>query len=106
MVELPPCGFLAVIRSEAAKAPDATAFLNEAKLKGETLMREGVELFGPLPAVMEKRAGRFRFQLVIKSRQRPALHAFLSAWLPLIEALPSQRRTRWHLDVDPASLDD
>ena len=33
-----------------------------------------------------------------------ALHRFLEAWLPLLQALPSARRVRWALDVDPMEL--
>jgi primosomal protein N' (replication factor Y) len=53
---------------------------------------------------MAKRAGRFHAQLLIESPDRGALHRFLDSWLPQIEELPSARRVRWALDVDPIEL--
>ena len=35
---------------------------------------------------------------------RGSLHRFLDSWLPQIEELPSARRVRWALDVDPIEL--
>ena len=63
-----------------------------------------LELFDALNAPMEKRAGRYRAQLLLKSTTRPALHNCLSAWLPLIEELPEARKVRWSLDVDPMDM--
>lgn len=63
-----------------------------------------VRLLGPVPAAMAKRAGRYHAQLLIESPDRSALHAFLDAWLPDVEQLPSARRVRWALDVDPIEL--
>ncbi len=53
---------------------------------------------------MSKRAGRYHAQLLVESTERVALHRFLDGWLPQIEALPSARRARWALDVDPIEL--
>ena len=53
---------------------------------------------------MAKRAGRFHAQLLIESPDRGSLHRFLDSWLPQIEELPSARRVRWALDVDPIEL--
>ncbi|HXR88649.1 MAG TPA: hypothetical protein VN750_00050, partial [Steroidobacteraceae bacterium] len=63
-----------------------------------------VKLLGPVPAAMSKRAGRYHAQLLIESAERTSLHRFLDGWLPLIEPLPSARRARWALDVDPIEL--
>jgi primosomal protein N' (replication factor Y) len=32
------------------------------------------------------------------------LHAALADWLPRLHALPSARRVRWSVDVDPTDL--
>ena len=65
---------------------------------------ERVRLLGPVPAAMAKRAGRYHAQLLIESTDRGALHQFLNTWLPELEQLPSARRVRWALDVDPIEL--
>ena len=66
--------------------------------------REGVDLLGPLPAPKPRRAGYQRDQLLLSARQRPALQRLLArAWAGLFD-LPSARRVRWSLDVDPIDL--
>lgn len=52
-----------------------------------------IEINGPSPAFHEKRAGRYYWQLIIKSRQRSAL-------LAIIHGLPGG----WSHDIDPTSL--
>ena len=53
---------------------------------------------------MAKRAGRYHAQLLVESADRSSLHQFLDSWLPRVEQLPSARRVRWALDVDPMEL--
>jgi primosomal protein N' (replication factor Y) len=67
-------------------------------------LNETVEVMEPVPSPMERRAGRFRAQLLVQSRRRPPLHRFLSCWLNLLDAAPAGKRVRWSLDVDPTDL--
>jgi primosomal protein N' (replication factor Y) len=67
-------------------------------------MEAGVEVLGPLPAPMARRAGHFRAQLLVQSERRAELHRLLDDLLTGIERLPSARRVRWSVDVDPAEL--
>ena len=53
---------------------------------------------------MAKRAGRYHAQLLVESPERSRLHEFLDTWLAQVEQLPSARRVRWSLDVDPIEL--
>jgi len=99
----PPFSRLAALRDSARTADAALAFLAQAR----GLARRppsGVRLLGPVPAAMHKRAGRYHAQLLIESRERRALHAFLDEWLPQVEQLKSARAARWSLDVDPIEL--
>ena len=59
---------------------------------------------GPAPAPMERRAGRYRGQLLLQAAARRDLQRFLPAFRAAIAALPAQRRVRWSLDVDPSEL--
>ena len=63
-----------------------------------------VEIQGPIPAPMSRRAGMHRAQLLLSSPGRRELHALLDAALPAIYELPEARKTRWSLDVDPLDL--
>ncbi len=53
---------------------------------------------------MPLRAGRHRGQLLIEAETRGALHGALRPWYPTLSTLPSARRVRWSLDVDPIDL--
>jgi primosomal protein N' (replication factor Y) (superfamily II helicase) len=99
----PPFSRLAALRDSARTADAALAFLAEARrlARGPPA---GVRLLGPVPAAMAKRAGRYHAQLLIESRERRPLHAFLDEWLPQVEQLRSARAVRWSLDVDPLEL--
>lgn len=98
----PPFSRLAAVRTSATTAPAAIEFLTDARKLAQP--PRTVKLLGPVPAAMSKRAGRYHAQLLVESAERGALHRFLDAWLPTIEALPSARRVRWALDVDPIEL--
>ncbi|NRH27826.1 primosomal protein N' [Pseudomonas sp. MS19] len=105
---LPPFCHLALLRAEAHKPGQAEGFLDEACAEAEMLLGElqleGIELLGPVPAPMERRAGRYRAQLLIQSAARAPLHRLLHAWLAAMEQMPSGRAVRWSLDVDPIDL--
>ncbi len=98
----PPFSRLAAVRTSAKTAEAALAFLTDARQLARP--PRNVKLLGPVPAAMSKRAGRYHAQLLVESTERVALHRFLDGWLPQIEALPSARRARWALDVDPIEL--
>jgi primosomal protein N' (replication factor Y) (superfamily II helicase) len=98
----PPFSRLAAVRTSAQTAEAALGFLTEARKLARP--PHNVRLLGHVPAAMSKRAGRYHAQLLIESVDRSALHRFLDQWLPQIEPLPSARRARWALDVDPIEL--
>lgn len=100
--EWPPFARLAALRSSATTLQEATGFLTEAR--AALRPPKTVRLLGPAPAAMTKRAARFHAHLLVESSDRASLHRFLQEWLPLAEALPSARRVRWALDVDPLEL--
>ena len=57
---------------------------------------------------MERRAGKYRAQLLISGQQRSQLNASLVAWLDYLaenkEARKLASSVRWSLDVDPIDL--
>lgn len=100
----PPAAYLAVLRAETPKAGEALTFLGSARELGRALGVPGVQLQDPVPSVMERRAGRYRAQLLVQAQQRAPLHQFLSAWLAELETQPAAKKVRWSLDVDPLDL--
>ncbi|MNP19854.1 Primosomal protein N' [compost metagenome] len=95
------------MRAEAHKPGQAEAFLDAACMEAENLqasLGHEVELLGPVPAPMERRAGRHRAQLLLSGSARAPLHRLLTPWLQTLEQLPGGRQVRWSLDVDPIDL--
>jgi primosomal protein N' (replication factor Y) len=98
----PPFSRLAALRDSAPTSDAALAFLKDAR----ALLQppRNIQIRGPVPAAMAKRAGRYHAQLLLESTDRASLHRFITAWLPQVEQLKSARRVRWALDVDPIEL--
>ena len=98
-VGYPPYSYQALLRAEAVKESHPRQFLDDAVgLIGST---QGLEVWGPVPAPMERRAGRYRAHLLLQSTDRGRLHQVLTRWVPALNELPSARRVRWSLDIDP-----
>jgi primosomal protein N' (replication factor Y) len=100
----PPYSHLALLRAESPNPDDARIFLEAARTEAEKLCSGDPCLLGPAPAPMEKRAGRFRAQLLLQSNRRSGLHKLLNEWVVKLENLPQRRKVRWSLDVDPADM--
>lgn len=105
---MPPYSALALIRAEAEDYRAPESFLALVRTLAEARLRESadtsISLMGPLPAPMEKRAGKFRAQLQISAQQRPLLQQLLAGLCPQIEALREARSVRWSVDVDPQDM--
>lgn len=99
----PPYSAQAIVRADALKAPVVEEFLHQVKAAAASLKLPG-EILGPVPALLEKRAGRFRYQLWWQAAQRGELQRGLPAWVGAIQALRGAGRVRWHMDVDPVAL--
>jgi primosomal protein N' (replication factor Y) len=101
MAQLPPITSLALLRAEAAAADTAMGFLEFVQQRIRATGLPGVDVWGPVPATMERRAGRFRAQLLLQSNQRGALQRLLSTLVRQLEQSKEARRVRWSVDVDP-----
>ena len=101
-VGLPPFTALAMLRADAPLAETARHYLEQ--LRAAAPNDKTVQLRGPVPAPVERRADRHRFQLAVFSRNRPALHRMLTALLDRAAALPGARRVRFSVDVDPVDI--
>lgn len=100
--ELPPFFYQALLRSESTSRNPPMAFLDAI---AEGLPNNpSVSLLGPVPAVMEKRAGRFRAQLLLTSNSRMALQRHIDTCIRFAESIPLARKVRWSVDVDPVDL--
>ena len=98
----PPFAHMALLRAESKRAGEATQFLKDAASLAKRL-GEGVEVFDPVPAPLERKAGFERAQLLVRAATRAALQPFLHRWRAEL-AQKGERRVRWSLDVDPQEV--
>jgi len=99
LVGMPPFAHLALLRAESKKGGEALDFLRGAARLARRIGKD-VEVFDPVPAPLERKAGFERAQLLARSGSRTALQPFLRAWREALAAR-GERRVRWSLDVDP-----
>jgi primosomal protein N' (replication factor Y) len=100
----PPYSRLALLRAEASTPAAARDFLLAVKHAAHARADHAIRLLGPAAAPMERRAGRYRAQLLVQAGSHAPLQRFLHGLLPSIEALPDAKRVRWSIDVDPLEL--
>ncbi len=103
LAQFPPYTRLALLRAEANQVDLPLQFLQAAKEHALQLKTPEIQLWGPVPAPMARRAGWYRAQLLLQSAQRDVLHLLLSQWLPHFAKLAG-RKVRWSLDIDPQEL--
>jgi primosomal protein N' (replication factor Y) (superfamily II helicase) len=104
--QLPPFSHLALLRAESKRPEVALEFLRLALSLAQKIQPASKELhyLGPLPAMMEKRGDRFRYQLHINSNQRKLLQFLLSKLALELEASALNHRVRWSIDVDAQDM--
>lgn len=99
----PPFGYFVLLRAESTHQAKALQFLRRAK--SELNATEGIRVMDAVPAPMEKRAGRYRAQLLVSGSDRKELNAVFSAWLKNLENNAEAKKlaatVRWSIDVDP-----
>jgi primosomal protein N' (replication factor Y) len=98
---LPPLSFQAQLKAEAVALEDVRGFLQSA---AKCFPQGRATLSGPVPALMEKIAGRYRMYLLAQASSRADLHHQLDDWLEQLSSLPGARKVRWALDVDPQEM--
>ncbi len=95
----PPYSYQALLRAEAGRSDLPMGFLEDlVAALGDT---GEVELWGPAPAPMARRVGRYRAHLLVQAGRRDRLHRLLDRLIQIAPTLPGARKVRWSLDVDP-----
>jgi primosomal protein N' (replication factor Y) len=102
----PPFSSLVLLRAEARQEKNALNFLDEAKKIAETVShtQKGVQILGPIPAPMERKAGTVRALLLFQARERRLLQPWLAAFVLRLEGMKGKGSVRWSLDVDPQEM--
>jgi len=99
--ELPPITGLALIRAESHQTQPARGFLQDA---AALIRLPGLSVAGPLPAILSRRGGYWRFQLWVQAADRRLLAERLGECFAVLHELRSARKVRWHIDMDAVEL--
>lgn len=97
---LPPFGFQALFRADANYPSYPEKFLHVIA-QGNI---EGCEFAGPIPAAMEKKAGKYRFHLIVQAKSRKSLHLGVQQLIQQIQQNEWQKKVRWSVDIDPIDM--
>lgn len=95
---LPPFRAMALIRAEAATMEAALSFLDQVR---NDLPDHNLEIWGPLPATLSRKADRHRAQLVLQSSKRGHLNRVLAQLCAHLDQQRLSPGLRWQVDVDP-----
>jgi primosomal protein N' (replication factor Y) len=106
LAQLPPFSFLTLIRAESNNSDNVESFLRQVRLCFEQhpLFDESCMVLGPSPAPLAKRAGKFRWQLLLQTPLRSQMLKLVSSTKPAIQVLPLANKVRWTIDVEPQDL--
>ena len=88
-----------LLPADASELKQALSFLQDAVQQAPGY--QDVLIYDPVPMRLARLKNRERAQLLVESRLRPALQAFLSEWMERLYTLKTSRELRWHIDVDP-----
>ena len=100
----PPYTFMLIIRARANNMSMTQNFLQEVKsciTKGGT---KDLTIYGPIPALMERKAGMYQSQLIIFTQHRKTIQQNLGNWMHAITTRPLAKRVRWDIEVDPLEI--
>ncbi len=101
---LPPFGQLLLVRTDCADADTGDDFLAQLRGAVEPQLRGQAQIIGPLPAPMQRRAGRFRSQLLLHCQARPAARLAARTLVTEAQRIPARKGLKWSLDVDPQDM--
>lgn len=99
----PPYHHMALLRAQAKNEGALQSFLITVKRRLQTLQLE-IEVLGPAFAPLARKATQYHMQLLIKAKQRQALHRALSDIQMQFPPYERKKGVRWVMDVDPVDL--
>lgn len=100
---MPPYRYAALLRCESKDQELNQNFLQEHAQALRQASENSIDIWGPIPAPMERKAGRYQAHMVLLSKDRARMHFYIRQWW----------QTVWHnkphgmklsLDIDPQEL--
>ncbi len=96
--QFPPFRAMAIFRAEADTMEKSLQVLDTIK---PLTNAAGIETWGPLPAMIARRADKHRTQLVLNARNRKKLNHLLSGICQELDQRKLPAGVKWVIDVDP-----
>jgi primosomal protein N' (replication factor Y) len=101
---MPPAGQLVVLRTDCPNAEYGEQFLQNLRQHSTPLLPAGARLIGPLPSPMQRRAGKYRCQLLLTAPNRRVAQAAATLLVANAEGLPARQGLKWTIDIDPQDV--
>ena len=104
---MPPFSQLALLKAEGPQLRLTMDLLRRVNQSAVDIIRQSqseIQALGPVPAPMEKRAGRFRSHLLFKANTKASMQQFLNQLVYQIEEIKLSKGLRLSLDVDPMEM--
>ena len=100
---MPPFRYAALIRCESKNQELNKEFLQHHAALLRQSAELNVDIWGPIPAPMERKAGRYQSHMVLLSPDRARLHFYIRNWWQnMLHQKPSSMKLT--LDIDPQEL--
>ena len=101
---LPPCRYAILIRCESKTQEQNLEFLTEmTQVLRQNSEANLIDIWGPIPAPMERKAGRYQAHVVLLSQDRAKMHFYSRQWWQLVlHNKPSNMKLT--IDIDPQEL--
>lgn len=104
-MDLPPFSAQALFKAQSRDAAQAEALLQQIAdyfYHWNTLHNTAIQVLGPISAPLSKKAGQYRWQLLLQHSSKMQLQQALSDFQK--EYKVREQKVRWVLDVDPMDL--
>ena len=96
----PPYTHQVMIQAEAKAAEPPERFLQQVAAWVQQ-QSAAITCWGPVPAPMARRVGKYRIHLLLQSADRPCVQNLVRALRAYVQAQPVPRGVSWSLDIDP-----
>jgi len=98
---MPPAGKLLMLRTDSADAEIGEQFLLTLRQQVEGRLPATTRLIGPLPSPMQRRAGKFRSQMLVITPNHQFAQYAGAELVKIAQTLPLRRGMKWSIDIDP-----
>tara|TARA_B110000967_G_scaffold200079_1_gene235346 strand:+ start:582 stop:2462 length:1881 start_codon:yes stop_codon:yes gene_type:complete len=99
--QLPPFAHQALICANAKNKNEADSFLKNVSQLINSIDVNSIEIWGPVPGVIEKKSNYYYFNLYLQSKDRGELHRVIKTFYKHIETIKVSSSVRWFIDIDP-----